>query len=118
MAEAIQLRVATFFPRPCVFMLLAFYLTAASIVLFQQIDRALAAEPTLDRGVKPIQCGVILYYLILVFNLSMTFDAGEMLRGIIGITGVLLYIPIVWMVFTRYWQWSAAHRYVSRGALL
>ena len=118
MAEAIQLLVATFFPRPYVFVFLAFYLTAASIVLFQQIDRALAAEPTLDRGVKPIQCGGILYYLILVFSLSMTFDISEMLRGIIGITGVLLYIPIVWMVFTRYWQRSATHSYVSRGALL
>ena len=117
MAEAIQLRVATFFPRPCVFVLLAFYLTTASIVLFQQFDRVLAAKPTLDRGVKPILYGVILYYLILVFNLSMTFGIGEMLRGIIGITGVLLYIPITWMVFTCYWQWSAARRYISRGAL-
>lgn len=114
MAEAFQLLVATFFPKPYVFVFLAFYLTAASIVLFQQIDRALAAEPTLDRGVKPIQCGVILYYLILAFNLSMTFAIGEML---LGITGVLPYIPIAWMVFTRYWQWSAAHRCVSRGAL-
>lgn len=74
----------------------------------------MAAEPTLDRRVKPILCGVILYYLILVFNLSMTFAIGEML---LGITGVLLYTPITWMVFTRYWQWSTAHRCVSRGAL-
>ena len=86
----------------------------ATIALFQQIDRALAAEPTLDRGVEPILCGVILYYLILGFNLSMTFAIGEML---LGITGVLLYIPPTWMVFTRYWQWSTAHRCVSRGAL-
>jgi len=86
-----------------------------TIALFQQIDRALVvAEPTLDRGVKPILCGVILYYLILVFNLSMTFAIGEML---LGITGVLLYIPITWMVFTCYWQWSAARRHISRGAL-
>lgn len=118
MAEAIQLLVATFFLSPYVFVFLTFYLTAASILsCFQQIDRALAAEPTLDRGVKPIQCGVILYYLFLVFSLPMTFDIGEMLRVIIGITGILLYIPITWMVFTRYWQWSAAHRRVSRGAL-
>ena len=74
----------------------------------------MAAEPALDRGVKPIQCGVILYYLILVFNPSMTFAIGEVL---LGITGVLLYIPITWMVFKRYWQWSAAHRCASRGAL-
>jgi len=56
----------------------------------------------------------MLYYLILVFNLSITFAIGEML---FGITGVLLYTPITWMVFTRYWQWSAAHRCISRGAL-
>lgn len=85
-----------------------------TIAIFQQIDRALAAEPTLGRGVKPIQCGVIRYYPILVFNLSMTFAIGEML---LGITGVLLYIPITWMVFTCYWQWGAAHRCVGRGAL-
>ena len=114
MAEAIPLLVATFFPRPYVFVFLAFYLTAVSIVLFQQIDRALAAEPTLDREVKPIQCGVIRYYPILVFNLSTTFAIGEML---LGITGVLLYIPIAWTAFKRYWQWSAAHGFVSRGAL-
>lgn len=114
MAEAIQLLVATFFPRPYVFVFLAFYLTTAFIVLFQRFDRALAAKPTLDRGVKPIQYGVLLYYLILVFNPSMTFAIGEMP---LGITGVLLYIPITWMVFTCYWQWSAACRHISRGAL-
>ena len=86
-----------------------------TIALFQQIDSTLAAEPTLDRGVKLIECGVILYYLILVFSRSMTFAVGELLSGI---TGALLYIPITWMVFIRYWQWSAAHRRVSRGALL
>lgn len=85
-----------------------------TIALFQQIDRALAAEPTSDRGVKPILCGVMLYYLILVFNLFMTFAIGEML---LGITGILLYIPITWMVFKRYWQWGASHRFVSRGVL-
>lgn len=114
MAEAIQLLGVTFFLRPYVFVFLAFYLTTASIVLFQQIDRTLVAEATLDRGVKPILYGVILYYLILVFNPSMTFAIGEML---LGITGVLLYIPITWMVFACYRQWSAACRRISRGAL-
>jgi putative membrane protein len=83
------------------------------IALTQQIDPALAAEPALDRGVKLIQCGIIRYHLILAFNRSMTFAIGELLRGI---TGALLYIPIAWMVFTRCWQWSAAHRCVRRGA--
>lgn len=85
-----------------------------TIALFQQIDRALAAAPTLDRGVKPILFGVTLYYLILIFNLSMTFAIGEML---LGMTGVLLYIPITWMAFKRYWQWSTVHRFVGRGVL-
>lgn len=85
-----------------------------TIALFQQIDRTLAAEPTLDRGVKPILCGVLLYYLILTFNLVMTFIIGEML---LGIAGIVLYIPITRMVFTRYWQWEAAHRLFGRGVL-
>jgi uncharacterized membrane protein len=84
-----------------------------TIALTQQIDPALAVEPTLDRGVKLIQCGIIHYHLILAFNRSMTFAIGELLRGI---TGALLYIPIAWMVFTRSWQWSATHRCVRRGA--
>ena len=84
-----------------------------TIALFQQIDSTLAAEPTLDRGVKLIQCGVILYYLILVFSRPMTFAIGELLPVI---TGALLFIPITWRVFTRYWQWAAAHRRVSRVA--
>jgi hypothetical protein len=85
-----------------------------TIALFQQFYSTLAAEPTLDRGVKLIQCGVILYYLILVFSRPMTFAIGDLLPVI---TGALLYIPIAWMVFIRYWQWSAAYRRVSRGAL-
>jgi len=28
-----------------------------------------------------------------------------------------LFTGIAWMVFTRCWQWSAARRHVSRGAL-
>src|SRR5574337_1387962 len=85
-----------------------------TIALFQQVDRALAAEPTIDRGVKPILCGAMLYYLILVFNLVMTFAIGEML---LGMTGVALYTPITWMVLRRCWQWGAAHRFVTRGVL-
>src|SRR5574337_354770 len=85
-----------------------------TIALFQQVDRALTLDMRSSWGVKPILCGAMLYYLILVFNLVMTFVIGEML---LGITGVLLYIPITWMVFKRYWQWGATHRFVGRGVL-
>src|SRR5574337_2197798 len=85
-----------------------------TIAVFQRVDRALTVEPTLDKGVKPVLCGVLLYYLILTFNLVMTFVIGEML---LGIAGILLYIPITRMVFTRYWQWEAAHRLLGRGVL-
>ncbi len=44
----------------------------------------------------------------------MTFAIGEML---LGITGIFLYIPITWMVFTRCWQWRVARRFVSHGVL-
>ena len=83
------------------------------IALTQRIDPALVVEPTLDRGVTLIQRGIIRDHLILALNRSMTFAIGELLRGI---TGALPYIPIAWMVFTRCWQWSAAHRCVCRGA--
>ena len=85
-----------------------------TIWVFQQVDRTLSLDKRSSRGVRPILLGVMLYYLVLVFNLVMTFAIGEML---LGMTGVLLYIPITWMVFKRYWQWSAAHRFVGRGAL-
>lgn len=81
-----------------------------TIALFQPIDRVLTQESIVDRGVKPILCGVGLYYLILIFNLVMTFIIGEML---LGITGILLYAPITWMVFTRSWQWGAARSFAS-----
>jgi putative membrane protein len=85
-----------------------------TIVLFQQIDRALATESPVDRGAIPILCGVGLYDLILVFSLVMTFIIGEML---LSITGILLYIPITWIAFARYWRWGAARGFVGRGAL-
>jgi hypothetical protein len=56
----------------------------------------------------------MLYYLILAFNLAMTFAIGELL---LGITGVLLYTPITWMVLRRYWQWGAAHRFIDQRVL-
>ncbi|MDE2058598.1 MAG: hypothetical protein KGL31_09910 [candidate division NC10 bacterium] len=125
MAEAIQLLVTTVFLRPYVFLFLAFYLTAASVAiggrrtdLFTGIAWGVAstAECSSTRHGIPFgfYSGAMLYYLILVFDLVMTFVNGEKL---LEISGVFLYIPITWMVFTRYWQWGTAHRFVSRGVL-
>lgn len=85
-----------------------------TIAIFQQVDRALPLQRGSNPGVKPILCGVMLYYLILVFNLVMTFIIGEML---LGITGIVLYTPITWLVLKRYWQQGAAHSLIGRGVL-
>jgi len=82
--------------------------------LFQRLDRALPAEESSSRGVRPIFLGAALYFLILVFNLCMTFAIGEYLLGTVGI---LLYVPIIWLFLTRYWSVSPVHSFVSRGAM-
>lgn len=84
------------------------------IALFQQLDRVLRAERTSGGGVRPIFLGAALYFLILVFNLCMTFAIGEYLLGTVGI---LLYVPITWLFLTRYWSMSPVRSFVSRGAL-
>jgi putative membrane protein len=61
------------------------------IALFQWVDRALPAEAGSGRGVKPVLLGAALYYLILLFNLCMTFAIGEYLLGMVG---VLLNLPV------------------------
>ena len=85
-----------------------------AIGLFQQLDRVLRAERTSGGGVRPIFLGAALYFLILVFNLGMTFAIGEYL---VGTVGILLYVPITWLFLTRYWSMSPVHSFVSRGAM-
>lgn len=85
------------------------------IALFQKVDRALPADTASGRGVRPILLGAALYYLILVFNLSMTFAIGEHLLGMVG---TLLYVPITWLFITRYWRPYHVGNFVSRGAVL
>ena len=84
------------------------------IALFQQLDRVLRAERTSGGGVRPIFLGAALYFLILVFNLCMTFAIGEYLLGTVGI---LLYVPITWLFLTRYWSTSPVHSFVSTGVV-
>jgi uncharacterized membrane protein len=45
-----------------------------------------------------ILTGILLYYLILAFNLAMTFAIGEILLGLIGI---LIYLPITVFILVR-----------------
>ena len=84
------------------------------IALFQGFDRALPAEATSGRGIGPIFLCAALYYLILVFNLCMTFAIGEYLLGTVGI---LLYVPITWSFITRYWRMSPVHSFINRGVM-
>lgn len=121
MAEAIQLLIATVLLRPYVFVFLIFYLTAASVAigwrrtaLFTEIAWVATFPAEYFSTRNEIPFGFYGYYLILVFNLVMTFAIGEML---LGITGIFLYIPITWMVFTRCWQWGAARSVIGRGVL-
>ena len=86
----------------------------ATVALFQQVDRALPAEAVPGRGVRPLLLGATLYYLILAFNLTMTFAIGEHLLGVVG---MMLYAPITWLFVRRYWRQSAARSFASRGAV-
>ena len=47
------------------------------IALFQKADRLLPEDAPTAQGVRPILLGATLYYLILAFNLSLTFAIGE-----------------------------------------
>src|SRR3990172_9595156 len=84
------------------------------IALFQRLDRALPAEESSSRGVRPIFLGAALYFLILVFNLGMTFAIGEYLLGTVGI---LLYVPIIWLFLTRYWSLSPVHTFLTTAPM-
>ena len=84
------------------------------IALFQQIDRVLPAEVSSGHPVNPLFIGATLYYLILGFNLFMTFGIGEHLLGLVG---VMLHAPIAWLFVKRWWRLSPAYGYLSRGAM-
>ncbi len=84
------------------------------IAVFQGIDRALPEEVTSGRGLRPVLLGAALYYLILAFNLCMTFVIGEHLMGIVGI---MLYLPVTWLAVKRYWRLSGIPGLASRGVV-
>ncbi len=84
------------------------------IALFQKVDRQLPEDAPPPQGIRPILLGAMLYYLILVFNLSVTFAIGEHLLGMVGL---ILYVPITGMVVRRYCRLSALGGFASRGAI-
>ena len=85
-----------------------------TIGLFQRVDRALPEGLPSGRGLTPILLGGLLYYVILLFNLSMTFVIGE---HRLGVGGILLYAPVTWQFVRRWWRLSAIHGLVSKGAM-
>ncbi len=72
-----------------------------SIFAFQRLDRMLdrrlAPPPPRDIS-RHVMVGVGLYYLILGFNLFLTFAIGERLLGMIGI---FIYAPVTVILLTR-----------------
>jgi uncharacterized membrane protein len=79
------------------------------------VDRRLGPLPQADsasmsRGVL-LGCG--LYYAVLMFNLSVTFWIGEYL---LGMTGVLIYLPITALFLLRFLTGGSAAPYPSLAA--
>jgi uncharacterized membrane protein len=70
--------------------------------LIQRSDRVLvvlgASNPPFPSGDVRDVLGPALYYLVLAFNLSVTFWIGE---GLLGLSGLLIYTPITFF-FLRY----------------
>ena len=74
---------------------------AATLLLFRGAERLLnGREGPAGRGVVTghILTGVGLYYLVLAFNLWMTFAIGEVLLGLVG---VFIYLPITAILLAR-----------------
>lgn len=72
-----------------------------TIFIFQKIDWMLTREMHEQPGgdvSTHILVGVLLYYLILAFNLTMTFVIGETLLGLVGL---FIYLPVTMMILIR-----------------
>jgi putative membrane protein len=67
----------------------------ATFFIFQRVDRLLSlrgwGDPGFPSGDFRDFLGPALYYLILLFNLGMTFWIGE---GLLGAIGVVIYLPV------------------------
>jgi uncharacterized membrane protein len=71
--------------------------------LYVLIDRRLSPMRQADPGSvsRAVLVGCGLYYAVLIFNLSVTFWIGEHL---LGMTGVLIYLPITALFVLRLWE--------------
>lgn len=65
-----------------------------SIGLFQWLDRRYWS----DRSTRPLLSAAGLYYLVLGFNLAVTFWIGERLLGLVGL---FIHLPIILLLFVR-----------------
>ena len=67
--------------------------------LYQQVDRQLPPHRHESGNLaRKLLLGCALYYGILAFNLALTFWIGE---ALIGITGIMMYLPITAMVLLK-----------------
>lgn len=134
MAETVQLFVVTVLLRPFVCVFLVFHLTAATAAigwrrtaLFTGIACivAFSAEYSSTRNGIPWFLGTTYEYPEpgLYFDVPLTNFPGWAIVGfvigevLLGIVGIMLYIPITWMVCTRCRQWSAMRGLISREVL-
>ena len=64
--------------------------------------QSISSEPPVTRPVTPVTNDILLgcglYYGVLVFNLALTFWIGE---ALLGMTGVLIYLPITTLMLLR-----------------
>ncbi|MGH7273212.1 MAG: carotenoid biosynthesis protein, partial [Nitrospiria bacterium] len=73
----------------------------AAIFCFQKVEKAWdgqGREPRQRDITVHILVGLVLYYLVLAFNLAMTFAIGE---NLLGVVGVLIYLPITAILVVR-----------------
>ena len=72
-----------------------------TIFCFQKVEKAWdgrGREPRQRDITAHILAGLVLYYLVLAFNLAMTFAIGE---NLLGVAGLLIYLPITAILLVR-----------------
>ena len=73
----------------------------SSLLVFKIWETRLAVRTNTfapDRRMKLLYVGAMLYYMVLIFNLAVTFWIGEFL---IGTVGTLIYLPLTIWVLTK-----------------
>ena len=80
-----------------------------SLFLYQWLDRRKEKSAHWEVSLKRLLLGPLLYLIVLVFNISMTFYIEERLLGMVGI---LIYFPILVFFLIRFFD---VHRVFERG---